>query len=261
LTLAANNDRGLTTTDGTAILLYLESGVVVGRAWTEAIFAIAIDANGQITVEQYDSIRHTPVPGFDTLAAIAAGRIFATVTVTDGDSDPASSSVDISGQIGFEDDGPSASLSLNTVTIVVDESVGADAGDPNAADEVGHGAGVIGWASLTGAQLFTAAHDFGEDEEGATAVYTLNIQSAQTALAVSNTNSLISLVQDGANAQVFRGHLRFLAMAQHFGRDGLEMGQRLQRGRGPALCSRLQRVAGEHQRDDKDHRLKIGLVH
>jgi Domain of unknown function (DUF5801) len=200
LTLGANNDSGLTTTDGTAILLSLEGGVVVGRAGTEAIFAIAIDANGQVTVEQYDSIRHTPTPGFDTLASIAAGRVFATVTANDGDSDSAGASVDIGASIGFEDDGPSATLTLNNVSIVVDESVGVDAGDPNAADEVGHGVGVIGWAQLSGEALFTTVRDYGEDEEGGTSAYSLRIQTTQTALRVSNTNSLISLVQDGANA-------------------------------------------------------------
>ncbi len=200
LTLGGNTDSGLTTTDGTAIMLYLEGSVVVGRAGTEAIFAISLDANGQVTVEQYDSIRHTPVAGFDDIATIAAERIYATLTVNDGDGDHTSAPVDIGARIGFEDDGPSASLTLNNVTIVVDESVGIGAGDPNAADEVGHGTGVIGWASLTGDQLFTTTRDYGEDEEGATSVYSLNIQSALTALSVSDTHSAISLVQDGTSA-------------------------------------------------------------
>lgn len=200
LELGANTDSGLKTTDGTAIVLSKEGSVVVGRAGTEAIFAISIDANGQITVEQYDSVQHSPVGTFDDVARIAAGRLFAKVSVTDGDSDPISNSVDIGGKVGFEDDGPTASLALNNVTIVVDESVGIDAADPNAHDEVGHGAGVIGWAMLTGDALFTKAKDDGEDEEGATATFSLKIQSALTQLTVSSTHSAISLVADGTTA-------------------------------------------------------------
>ncbi len=60
LELGANTDSGLTTTDGTAIALVKEGSIVVGRAAGEAIFAISINASGQVTVEQYDSIRHTP---------------------------------------------------------------------------------------------------------------------------------------------------------------------------------------------------------
>ena len=58
------------------------------------------------------------------------------MTITDGDGDTNSDSIELGSLIHFEDDGPKVTfptLSLNDLT--VDESVGVGAGDPNANDE------------------------------------------------------------------------------------------------------------------------------
>jgi Domain of unknown function (DUF5801) len=203
LKIGNSNDSGLTTTDGTSILLFKEGSVVVGRAGGEAIFAIGIDAaTGNVTTEQYDSIRHSPVGTADDLASIAGSVLFAVASVTDGDGDSAAPQVDIGAKIGFEDDGPSVTLALNLgASMIIDESLGFDASDPNANDEAGQAAGVIGYASK--ADLFGSTLDVGEDEEGATSAYSFRIDAALTALKVSNTNSVISLV--AVNASTVNG--------------------------------------------------------
>ena len=56
----ANANSGLLTTDGDAITLTLEAGIVVGRdVGGNAVFAISIDAaTGVVSVAQYESIEH-----------------------------------------------------------------------------------------------------------------------------------------------------------------------------------------------------------
>jgi hypothetical protein len=125
---AANGlDSGLDTTDGTSILLYNESGVIVGRAGgstDEAIFAISTDKAGLVTLEQYASIFHNTVTSpssYDELTALEAQKIEAKVTVTDGDKDVDTDTIDISASIKFEDDGPATG---------VENLVGSGTSDP-----------------------------------------------------------------------------------------------------------------------------------
>ncbi len=129
LSLAVNGgdgtDSGLETTDGTQIFLYQENGLIVGRIGNEVgdgtdtanadgtiAFAIAINQDGTVSVAQYASITN-PDAGdgtggtYDETADLT-GKINAVVTVTDGDGDTATDSVDIGDQIFFSDDGPTA---------------------------------------------------------------------------------------------------------------------------------------------------------
>ncbi|WP_227340083.1 beta strand repeat-containing protein [Sphingopyxis sp. P8] len=103
-------DSGLDTTDGQNILLYLESGIVVGRVGGPAgaaAFAIAVEADGSVNLVQYLSIKHpTPGASHDESLSIVNGAVLATVTVTDGDGDTSSASTPIGGLISFQDDGP-----------------------------------------------------------------------------------------------------------------------------------------------------------
>lgn len=223
----ASSTSGLQTTDGTAITLVqaVPGGSIVGWAGGVAVFGIALDQSGNVTVEQYGSIRHSPVGTYDNVAYLATNSIYAVVTVTDGDTDVRSHEVSLAGRIGFEDDGPSVTLALNAVTIVIDESVGADAGDlvgtpasSNAAanDEAGQAAGVIGYAQVAGATLFTTSADVGEDNENATVVYKLNVDVAATSLKVSDTslssaNAAITLVE--INDQTVEGQYNSGALA------------------------------------------------
>ncbi len=93
----------------------------------------------------------------------------------------------------MEDDGPGGSLALKAVFLIADESVGSDLADANAFDENGQGAGVIGYATLSGEALFTKSSDFGEDEEGATALFSLRINNVNTALKDSVSGQTVTL--------------------------------------------------------------------
>ena len=113
---AAGADSGLTdTASGDAILLYLEGGMVVGRVGGETgdiAFTLDVDANGTITLDQRRAIAHDdpsdPVEAApnaaETLAS--AGLITLTASITDGDGDTASATINIGQTLRFEDDGP-----------------------------------------------------------------------------------------------------------------------------------------------------------
>ena len=63
--------------------------------------------------------------------SLATGALQAVLTVTDGDGDIATSAADLGGGvIRFEDDGPTAGLTVQAgATVVVDESIGQNAGE------------------------------------------------------------------------------------------------------------------------------------
>ncbi|MBZ9811327.1 DUF5801 repeats-in-toxin domain-containing protein, partial [Mesorhizobium sp. ESP-6-2] len=113
-----NAVSGLAVTDGSAIQLQLlGNGVVVGvvQGGTfdgDAAFALSIDpATGKVTVEQYLSLHHSDTGNPDDTVVLASHSVAVSVTVTDGDGDTASASADVSGQISFDDDGPSLTIS------------------------------------------------------------------------------------------------------------------------------------------------------
>jgi T1SS-143 domain-containing protein len=113
-------NSGLKTTDGHEIDLFLEGGLIVGRYDSDnsgqvtsadaAAFAIALGQDGTISVAQYVSL-FNPTPGssYDE-AATGLKNIQATVTLTDGDGDHTSQSVNISNNIVFQDDGPTLTV-------------------------------------------------------------------------------------------------------------------------------------------------------
>lgn len=114
LTGGDGQDSGLSTSEGAAILLYLQGGIIVGRiggADGVAAFAIAIDgSNGDISLVQYLSITH-PTGGDSHdestgLNLAGTNAIEVRLTVKDGDGDTDSTTVDISETIRFQDDGP-----------------------------------------------------------------------------------------------------------------------------------------------------------
>lgn len=201
LTGASGSDSGLKTTDGTPINLYLEDGLVVGRVASgdfagQAAFAVAIGADGSISIAQYMSLEH-PVGGSSYDEAVTlAGKIKAVVTVTDGDGDVAVDKVSVGHVIGFEDDGPVANIkSVHGVRVVHDESHGlqnatatpAPAEDANDNDVngisslfnsvVNRGGDLSpkGYAQSNGPLVSTAGSSYGQDQEGATSQLSLAV--------------------------------------------------------------------------------------
>ncbi|MCA6103878.1 beta strand repeat-containing protein [Bradyrhizobium australafricanum] len=109
---------GLTLTDGTGIALSLDaSGRIIGTVGNDAAnpsltgqtaFAIAIDPiTGQLYVADYLSLHHNSTASSNDLLTMTAGKIGATVTLTDADGDHVTATADISTHISFLDDGPS----------------------------------------------------------------------------------------------------------------------------------------------------------
>lgn len=100
---------GLTTTDGKAITLSLENGLIVGRidGNGDAAFAIDLDDQGNVSIVQFLSLRHPDTTTSDEHISLD-GKISAVLTVTDGDGDIVTKDVAIGADVTFDDDGPSA---------------------------------------------------------------------------------------------------------------------------------------------------------
>jgi hypothetical protein len=129
---AAGVDSGLDTTAGASILLYKEGNLVVGRISGgadsgKAAFAVAIDAStGVLSMAQYNAIKH-PTGGAaspDESLSIASNALMATVTLTDGDGDTNSASVDIGSRVSIQDDAPSLAFGNVIGTGVLDPQFG-----------------------------------------------------------------------------------------------------------------------------------------
>ncbi|HTN61679.1 MAG TPA: DUF5801 repeats-in-toxin domain-containing protein, partial [Devosia sp.] len=166
---------GLSTTNGSSIALYTETDgthswivgrVVGGPDGGKAAFAVTIDpASGQLSVVQYLSIEHPNHASSNELISIASGKIAATVTITDGDGDSVTKTLDLSGKIGFRDDGPTL-VGGQAMQASVDEdglhapalSIG-NADDGRDGEETGNG-------SATASGTLNALVDFGADGFG-----------------------------------------------------------------------------------------------
>ncbi|WFL76632.1 DUF5801 repeats-in-toxin domain-containing protein [Altererythrobacter arenosus] len=130
----ANATSGMTTTEGTPIVLVKVSDtVVVGvvQGTNTAAFAIEIDAgNGEITVEQYLSLDHGVNPDPNEPEQLATGSLTATVTAEDFDGDSVdATAVDITSLITFRDDGPTAEPTLTA--FLDDDALGGNANGPD----------------------------------------------------------------------------------------------------------------------------------
>lgn len=203
---SAGVDSGLDTTDGQNILLYKEGSLIVGRVGSQsgaAAFALAVDpATGAVEMVQYLSIKHpTGGASHDESLSIVASAVRATVTVTDGDGDIATSSVNIGDRISFQDDGPTISVSAGAGSLIVDESLGTtgsvqhEGGAANN-DETASGAapGAIGFAQGAVAGLVNV--NAGADGQ-ASLGYTLSVTNSDSGLLDAVTNQKIMLSLNG----------------------------------------------------------------
>nr|WP_283806333.1 DUF5801 repeats-in-toxin domain-containing protein [Bradyrhizobium viridifuturi] len=157
-----NAASGLTLTDGTAITLSLDaSGRIIGTVGADAAnpsltgkvaFAIAIDpATGQLYVAEYLSLHQNDTTNPNDVLTMAAGKVGATVTVTDSDGDHATSSADISTHISFLDDGP-------TLGAFVNGTLPNDIGSVHGTFAVNFGADGFGGFTLTGPTIAGIAY-------------------------------------------------------------------------------------------------------
>ncbi len=189
---APGADSGLvdTATDN-SVFLFNEAGVIVGREGTDAtdaaggeiVFTVGL-VGEEITVTQLRAVVHDDPTDPDESGSpesIAAGVLGLQVTITDGDGDTATDTADLGAMIHFEDDGPSIITGGEGqgASLVLDESVGFDAGDANADDETNPDAapGAIGFShGSASALLGITSFDFGADGPG-TASYQLTLSA------------------------------------------------------------------------------------
>jgi T1SS-143 domain-containing protein len=162
---------GLQTTAGQDITLYLENGLVVGRVGGpqgQAAFAVAIDADGNVSVAQYTSLKHPDANATDEGIDLT-GKISAVFSVKDFDGDVVTKSVSIGNKIVFEDDAPG--VSSGSLSVAVDED-----GLPTGAADSGKSGEVAGTGSATVsgvAGALTALFNFGADGAHATQAISL----------------------------------------------------------------------------------------
>ena len=113
------------TATGEAVDLSVVGGVVFGKTHTTGltVFTVSVDGSGNVTLDQQRAIVHpdTGDPN-DSKTLSAANLVTLTETITDGDGDHASATLNIGQSLTFKDDGPSIIASGTVPTLTVDET-------------------------------------------------------------------------------------------------------------------------------------------
>ncbi|WP_414711932.1 DUF5801 repeats-in-toxin domain-containing protein [Sphingopyxis sp.] len=213
-------DSGLDS-NGFSIFLYNVSGVITGSTAANAgavnpgntVFTLdANAASGTVTLTQFAQIDHDG-PGVDSnfenqLAMLADNlvRLTGTVTITDrdGDTDSATQSIDLGGNIRFADDGPVLDVTLKAgAELLIDETNGVTAAgtevDPDAT-------GNLGSATIAIADLYTVSLDAGADTPVSYSyAFVLGGANPESGYLISATNEVIRLYQASLGTVEGRG--------------------------------------------------------
>ena len=130
---ATGADSGLVdTATGNHVFLFVNAGVVEGRAGTDAttaatgalVFTVSAAANGDVTLDQLRAVVHPDATNPDDSKTLSADNLVTlTGTITDKDGDSRSAALNIGSNLVFKDDGPSISTTGTEVTLTVDETV------------------------------------------------------------------------------------------------------------------------------------------
>ncbi|RRI03071.1 type I secretion C-terminal target domain-containing protein [Mesorhizobium tamadayense] len=218
----ADATSGLTS-QGEAITLTKVGNDIVGSTASHGeIFRIAVDASGTVTLTQSQQIDHLPedvdATNDNFHIDLAAGKVTlsATATVTDGDHDTATSTVstDLGGNIGFDDDVPSLTVTAAPATKVALDETATSSGvatidtgaivkgnDPDVS-----GSGYISTATSAGA-LVTVNALFGADGAAASGstVYVLTVTNANSGLTLTDGSAISLQLVNGAVVGVVSG--------------------------------------------------------
>lgn len=215
----STSDSGLDdSATGESILLFLESGNVVGRVGSaagEISFRVTVNAAGTVTLDQQRAILHTPDTGPNQEVSLSAGLISLVGTVTDSDGDTASASVNIGQTLSFRDDAPTAganaSAQLDDDALPHGNAGGAgdDADATNASGVLTHDFGADGGsiAFLTGGAPDGFSYEYsGADllvKQGVFTVLTLTLNQATGAYTISQNAPIRHIAGNGENNQGF----------------------------------------------------------
>jgi T1SS-143 domain-containing protein len=149
------------TETGESVYLYLESGQVVGRVGNsgsadesgETAFVITVDPDsGAATLTQSRPLKHSDTSNHDDPLSLTDGAIQLVATVTDGDGDTDSASVDVGNNFVFRDDGPVVSGQPSVTTVdekYLDSGSEAGNGTTSVNADLPVDAGEDGMGSLT----------------------------------------------------------------------------------------------------------------
>uniref|UniRef100_UPI00313C673A DUF5801 repeats-in-toxin domain-containing protein n=1 Tax=Pseudomonas sp. OTU5201 TaxID=3043850 RepID=UPI00313C673A len=185
-------DSGLRdTATGSSILLFKEGADIVGRVvgGGQLAFRLSVAADGTVTLDQSRAIFHTPNDGPDQAAGLAgADLITLNATITDGDGDQDSASLDLGNAISFKDDAPcidpSVKVYLDDDALPYGNPGGVGDSDPDTRNTSG-----------------TIAHDFGADGPGSITLLT------------SGAPDGFSYEKDGDNLLIKQGGLTVITLA------------------------------------------------
>lgn len=139
----ADGSNSTLTSQGASIFLYNVGGVITGSTAASAgainpgntIFTLGVNAaNGTVTLNQMAQIDHandSATSNFDNqISNLANNLVKLTGTVTivdkDGDTDSATQSIDLGGNVRFADDGPTISNVAGGASVILDETNGFD---------------------------------------------------------------------------------------------------------------------------------------
>jgi VCBS repeat-containing protein len=163
---------------GDDVVLSVSGNQVFGKnSLGDTVFVISVDASGVVTLDQQRAVEHlNDADPDDSTGLSAANLITLTATITDGDDDSASSTIEIGDAFTFKDDGPSITVGGTLDSITVDESALA--------------------TDATGdfSQMFTSS--YGADGAG-TSVYGVSLVSTVSGLTDTATGLAVELSVSG----------------------------------------------------------------
>ncbi|QLF71649.1 VWA domain-containing protein (plasmid) [Peteryoungia desertarenae] len=148
------------------VVLVNENDVIKGRAGSVEgllVFEVKVNAStGDVTVTQFRAVEHGDAKNANELSEpMLANKLLLTATVTDGDGDSTSDSVDLGSIIRFQDDAPR--IGSNKLVVLEDDDLkpngidgghGDDAAPKNARGILSHDFGADGGSiALTGVKL------------------------------------------------------------------------------------------------------------
>ncbi|WP_160287843.1 retention module-containing protein [Pseudomonas knackmussii] len=213
VTTTDNTDSGLKdTATGQEIYLYNTANGIEGRVGGsngDVAFAVTV-SNGVVTLDQQRALSHPITTDPNDSLSIGSGKVNLVATITDGDGDHSSASIDLGGKLTFLDDGPSIDTTGGFTGLTVDEThLGVDASSASVGGLFGGSYGADGPGSVTYLVSTTDNTDSGlKDTASGQEIYLFNTANGvegrvggsggAVAFSVTVSNGVVTLDQQRA---------------------------------------------------------------
>ncbi|TLX80157.1 retention module-containing protein [Pseudomonas nicosulfuronedens] len=183
VTTTDGTDSGLKdTATGSKIFLYNTANGVEGRVEGTNLVAFSVTQhNGVITLDQQRALVHPIDTDANDPLSLGTDKISLTATITDGDGDHASASIDLGGKLTFLDDGPH-------IEPCTDADIRLEVDETNLASDARVEAPLV-------SELFTTS--FGADGAGSVAYKVTTVDGTDSGLRESAGGARILLFNDG----------------------------------------------------------------